>query len=176
MKQIIKKLIRIIANITLVVFIFFLLFYFMSDIRFTSVIPDDAEQYNYSGSWESERVPMVAGRILAQIPYPPPKGEPFTVNAYIYYNLTSIYRPGEFVPMVMDGMIQESGEVAGGNTESPIILPPRINFKYQGEPGPGGKQTIDYVSTSDTDFIQIVGGYRSQSPYDIGIFRIQKIR
>ena len=176
MKKIRHRLIRIISYVVLIIFTLGMVTRIVNGIRFITAKPEEAQECNYSGTWKSERALMVAGRILATIPYPPPMGETFTVKAYVYYNINSLYRPGRFIPMEMEGFIQDSGASAGGNSEKPIVLPPRITFKFKGNPGPSGKQTIDYVSTSDSAFTQITGGYRSQSPYDIGCFYIEKTR
>jgi hypothetical protein len=176
MKRMIKKLIKVVAYVALAIIVFGLVIRIANGVRFVTAKPDGTDEYNYIGSWESENALLVAGRILAKIPYPPPKGESFTVKAYVYYNMIGLYRPGRFVPMDMEGFIQESGDSLGSNSANPIILPHQITFKFKGNRGPRGKQTIDYVSTSDSEFTQVAGGYRSHSPYDIGCFRIKKVR
>ena len=117
---------------------------------------------------------MVAGRILAELPTPLPEGELFKVKAFVYYKITSLYRTGSFVPMEMEGFVDPTGTTSGGNADDPVVLPSRLTFKFKG--GAGGAQTIDYVSTADSQFTRITGGYRSSSPYDIGTFSLEKTR
>ena len=167
-----KKTIRILAYIALVVVVLGIAIRFVDSIRFSMARPADAKTCNYEGTWESESAPMVAGRILAELPSPLPEGEAFTVKAFVYYKVTSLYRTGSFVPMQMEGFVDSSGNTSGGNADDPVVLPPRITFKFKG----GGAQTIDYVSTGDSQFRRIAGGYRSSSPYDIGTFTLQKTR
>jgi hypothetical protein len=170
-----KKTIRILAYIALAIIVLGIAVRIVDSARFSMARPPDAMTCNYEGSWESHSAPMVAGRILAELPSPLPEGEPFKVKAFVYYKVTSLYRTGSFVPMEMEGFVDPSGTTSGGNTNDPVVLPPRVTFKFKGGAG-GGSQTIDYVSTADSQFTQIAGGYRSSSPYDIGIFALEKTR
>ncbi|MCB1231939.1 MAG: hypothetical protein KDN19_16845 [Verrucomicrobiae bacterium] len=169
-----NKVIRILAYLVLVVAVLGVGIRIVDSVRFSVARPVDAKTCNYEGSWESESAPMVKGRILAELPLPLPEDEPFTVKAFVYYNVTSLYRAGSFVPLQMEGFVSASGTVSGDNADDPVNLPPRITFKSKG--GAGGDQTIDYVSTADGQFTRITGGYRSSSPYDIGTFTLKKMR
>lgn len=142
--------------------------------RYSLAKPGDSKNCNFEGTWKSESAPFVEGAILAEIPSPVPSGGPFDVKAFVYYRITSLYRPGSFVTMEMEGFVDATGRTSGGNSEQPIILPPQITFKLKG--GARGPQTIDYVSTADDQFTRLTGGYRSSSPYDIGTFSLQKKR
>ncbi|MEM1057956.1 MAG: hypothetical protein AAGK14_01800 [Verrucomicrobiota bacterium] len=143
------------------------------ELRFAWGQPSD-QKVNYSGKWSSDTYPLINGRILAEIPYPLPKEKTFKVQATVYYSVTSPYRLGQFIPMEMDAFVESSGSTAGGNTDKPVILAPKITFTFKSGGGAPGAQTIDYVSTSDKLFVQIAGGYRSSSPYDIGTFTLNK--
>lgn len=169
-----KKTIRILAYIALLVVVLGFAIRILDSVRFSMARPADAKTCNYEGTWESDSAPMVAGRILAELPSPLPEGEPFTVKAFVYYKVTSLYRTGSFVPMQMEGFVDASGTTSGGNADDPVVLPPRVTFKFKG--GAGGAQTIDYVSTADSQFTRIAGGYRSSSPHDIGTFTLEKTR
>lgn len=167
-----KKILRILSYIALVIVCGNFLLNIANSVRYSIGKPDDSESFNYSGEWESNSLP-VSGKLLAEIPYPLPINEPFKVKAIVYYNMTSLYRTGQFVPMELDGHIQESGETAGSNSETPVDLPSTISFKSSG--GLGGKQEITYVSTSDNMHLHFSGGYLSVSPNDIGVFSLNKI-
>jgi hypothetical protein len=169
-----KMLLRIVSYVSLVIVLVAMTIWIANEIRFRLAMPVDAESFNYSGSWKSQKVPMVAGRIVAELPSPPPKGKRFTVKAFVYYNITSLYRKGSFVPMEMEAFIDDTGTTSGGNSDNPVVLPPRVTFKFKG--GDGGGQTIDYVSIFDDQFTLITGGYRSSSPFDMGAFSIEKSR
>ena len=170
-----KKTIHVLASIALAIVVIGITVRMADSARFAIARPADSKTCNYEGTWESHSAPMVAGRILAELPSPLPEGAPFKVKAFVYYKVTSLYRTGGFVPMEMEGFIDPSGTTAGGNASDPIVLPPRVTFKFKGGAG-GGSQTIDYVSTADSQFTRIAGGYRSSSPYDIGIFALEKTR
>ena len=168
-----KKLLRITSYIALAAVMIAFSVRVINRIQFAATKPDGSHKCNYSGTWVSNRAPLVAGRIVAELPSPLPIGKPFTVKAYIYYNITSIYRTGRFIPMQLEAFIDDTGTTSGANSDRPVVLPPRITFKFKSD-GPGGAQTIDYVAASDDQFIQITGGYRSSSPYDIGTFSLEK--
>lgn len=168
-----KKLFRIVSYIGLVVVLAAFATEVANALRFTMSKPAGAESCNYSGRWDSLTAPFVAGRILAELPLPLPRGEPFTIKAFVYYNITSPYRLGSFVPMEMSGFIDDS-VTSGGSSQDSVIPPPRVTFKFKG--GVDGRQIVDYVSTADNQFTRLTGGYRSSSPSDIGTFSIERIR
>ena len=168
-----KRLLRITSYSALAVVMITITVRVLNRIQFAATKPESSQKCNYSGTWMSNRAPLVAGRIVAELPSPLPKGQSFTVKAYIYYNITSLYRTGRFVPMQLEAFIDDTGATSGGNSDHPVVLPPRITFKYKSD-GPGGPQTIDYVAASDDQFTQITGGYRSSSPDDIGTFSLEK--
>ena len=169
-----KKAIRIASYIALLIVCVGVLLRIADSVRFSMARPADAKTCNYEGRWESESAPMVAGRILAELPSPHPEGEPFNVKAFVYYQIPGLYRTGRFVPMEMKGFVDPTGTTSGGNSDNPVVLPPRVTFKFKG--GAGGAQTIDYISTADAQFTRITGGYRSSSPFDIGTFSLEKTR
>ena len=167
-----KKAIRILSYLALVIVVLVIAVRIVDSARFSMARPLDAKTCNYEGVWESNSAPMVAGRILAELPSPLPEGESFTVKAFVYYKVTSLYRTGSFVPMEMEGFVDAARTTSGSNADDPVVLPPRVIFKFKG--GSGGAQMIDYVSTADSQFTRITGGYRSSSPYDIGTFSLEK--
>ena len=169
-----KKTIRIVSYIALIFVILGVALRTIDSVRFSLARPADSKIWNYEGKWESNSAPMVAGRILVELPTPLPEGQSFKVKAYIYYKIPGLYRTGSFVPMEMEGFVDPTGTTSGGNAGNPVALPPRVTFKFKGGDGEG--QTIDYVSTSDSQFTKISGGYRSSSPYDIGTFSLEKSR
>ena len=169
-----KKPIRILSSIALGIVLIGVAVRIIDAARFSMARPAEARTCNYEGRWESSSAPMVAGRILAELPSPLPEGQPFKVKAFVYYEVTSLYRTGSFVPMEMQGFVDPEGTTSGGNGDNPVVLPPRVTFQFKG--GSGGAQTIDYVSTADSQFTRIAGGYRSSSPYDIGTFSLEKSR
>lgn len=170
-----KKAIRLLAHTALVMVLCGLAIRIVDAVRFSMARPADARTCNYEGEWESDSAPLVAGRILAELPSPLPEGEPFQVKAFVYYKIPGLYRTGSFVPMEMEALVDPAGTSSGGNADDPVVRPPRITFKFKGGAG-GGAQTIDYVSTADSEFTRITGGYRSSSPYDIGTFSLERTR
>lgn len=169
------KALRTLANLALAIIVLGSAIRIVDFARFTTARPANAITCNYEGTWESESTPLVAGRILAELPSPLPEGKPFKVKAFVYYKVTSLYRTGSFVQMEMEGTFDPSGTTAGGNSQNPVVLPSRVTFKLKGGAG-DRSQTIDYVSTADGQFSQIAGGYRSSSPHDIGTFALEKTR
>ncbi|MEM8638839.1 MAG: hypothetical protein AAGG51_08515 [Cyanobacteria bacterium P01_G01_bin.54] len=142
-----------------------------NELRFVMTQPA-AESYNYVGQWQSHQAWGVAGRILADLPEPLPQGKSFTVEAWVYYNITSLYGGGRFVPMELEAFIEPSGTTSGDNLDRPVPPSSRITFKFKG--GRNGEQTIDYVSTANDELTQITGGYRSTAPADLGVFSLKK--
>ena len=127
----------------------------------------DAE---WVGDWNSEQISLVSGRILAKLPNPIPRDEEFDVDALVYYRIWCPFRTGSFVPMKMVGFLpSDDSGAGGGNGDAPVVVPPRITFKFKGGGGPY-EQTIDYIATSDQQNTLFVGGYRSAGPYDMGGF------
>lgn len=164
-----------ISYLAFVIVVLWLAVRIVDSIRFAMGRPKDARLCNYAGTWKSHCVPIVAGRILVELPSPLPKGEPFKVKAFVYYKVTSLYRMGRFVPMEMEGLVDASGTTSGDNADDPVLLPPQVTFKFKAG-AESGAQTIDYVSTADSEFTRIAGGYRSSSPNDIGTFFLMKTR
>jgi hypothetical protein len=137
-------------------------------------LPSTHRDAEWLGTWQSDQVSFVSGRLLARLPDPIPRDQEFDVEALVYYRIWCPYRTGSFVPMKMVGYLpaDESGG-SGGNADSPVKVPARLTFKFKGEPGPQ-QQTIDYVATSDSGSTVFVGGYRSAGPFDMGHFTLAK--
>ena len=167
-----KKL-RVISSISFVFVLVVVTVQIANKAWFSLSKPAGADSCNYSGTWESAGGQLIGGRILAKLPVPPPVGRPFAVKVYVYYNITSLYGLGSFMPVDMEGFIEESGTTSGESSESPVT-PPRITFKSKASGNSG--QTIEYVSSANASFSRFVGGYRSASPRDAGTFSIKAIR
>ncbi len=171
-----RRVLRFLAYVSLVLVCLKLSCGAANSIRYRAARPSAAEACNYEGEWRSDRAFSVGGRILVEMPYPPPVNTPFTVKAWVYYDITSIYRTGRYVPMELEGLIEEGSTASGGNPDKPVVLRPRISFKSKSFGDGASEQVVDYVCTGDTKFTQISGGYRSQSPADIGRFALEKVK
>ncbi len=139
---------------------------------FIQQIPSDYADAQWSGEWQSDRVSIVSGRLVAILPEPIPRDEEFDVDAIVYYRIWCPYRSGSVVPMKMVGFLpSEDSSARGGNTDTPVVIP--ATFSFKGGDGPS-EQTIDYVATTDEDATIFVGGYRSSGPSDMGRFVLEK--
>ncbi len=118
-----KKLLRVVSYVTLAITIVVIIAWVANEIWFVVAQPEETKSANYSGTWKSEDYSFVSGRILVELPSSPPKGQAFTVKAFVYYNTTCLYRTGRFVPMEMEAFIEDSGLAAGSNDAHPVFLP-----------------------------------------------------
>lgn len=73
----------------------------------------------------------------------------------------------------MVGYLASNNTGGGDNADSPVAVPAHYTFKFKGGDGPSA-QVIDYIATSDARGTLIVGGYRSEGPFDLGHFTLGK--
>ena len=145
----------------------------LNRIWFRFACPADFRSAPWAGTWQSESFSLISGRIAAKLPNPIPRDEAFTVEAIVYYDLWCPYRTGSCVPMTLAGYFGSDSSGAGSTGQTPVTVPPRLTLSFKGGSGPSA-QTVDYVATSDTQTSVIVGGYRSQGPYDMGRFGLSR--
>jgi len=151
--------------------IFFLSFRIVNGLWYRLSVQADLSSANWVGAWESASFPLVSGRIVAKIPDPVPVDQEFTVEAAVYYNLWSPYRTGATKRVKLRGRLAGDDSAGGDNRSSPLVGPPRITFSLKGGAGRSA-QIIEYVATTDRQKSTIVGGYRSDGPYDMGQFAL----
>ena len=137
-------------------------------------VPADLADAQWRGEWRSEVYPMISGKIVADLPDPIPAEGTFQVDAFVYYNLWSLFRRGGKLRTSLTGAVapgQSMGTNVGSDTD--LHAPIQITFQFKGGPGPGS-QVIDYVATADTYWTIIAGGYTSVRPADMGVFTLKK--
>ena len=141
-------------------------------IRFTVVRPADMAGGVWEGEWSSDSYPLIGGRLIAELPDPIPVGKPFEAQVLVYYNLWSLHRPGGTLRMTVDGYFGGSGAGSGGTGDFPDSRPV-VTFKWKGG-GDGRSQSVEYVAVLGYAARQMVGGYVSDGPNDLGRFTLVK--
>jgi len=167
-------MISFISTVTFFLVITIIILRLMNKIRFVYSRNSHLSDFNYIGEWNSKMAP-VSGRILVKIPYPLPENQQFEIDSVVYYNLFSLFRSGQFVPMKLEGLVTNQQTSSGSNSETPIVIPPTITFKSKVLNKSDKEQKIEYVSTFDKKYTTITGGYLSESPFDIGVFSLRKV-
>lgn len=66
-----------------------------NEIVFRSQIPESFESNFWKGKWNSKKGKLIGGKLMVEIPNPIMENSKFKGRAMIYYNIWSLYQPGQ---------------------------------------------------------------------------------
>ena len=104
--------------------VFYLVAPLVNSLWFLCVRPANFHAVQWSGTWQSESLSLISGRIVAKLPDTIPRDQAFSVEAMVYYNLWCPYRAGNCVPMKLAGYFGSESS-GGGSSATPVIVPPQ---------------------------------------------------
>ena len=163
-----KRFLVSVVTIALILFVVPLI----DRIWFTYSVPSGFTYAQWGGTWSSDEHWLVSGLVLAKLPGAIPENKDFKMEAFVYYRIWSIYRPGTAVRIPMIGHMA-TGEAVGGESESRNDFgSPSIAFRFESSTGLTAHSTESLLPTTDE---AMVGEYRSQDPADTGRFTLSRI-
>jgi hypothetical protein len=169
------KVIRIVKQITIVVLTLAIIMFFANEIVFRISASKDFQESNWTGKWNSLDYSFVSGRMLTSIPENiKEQNIEFKSKVLLYYNLWSIYKPGQVKVVELSGEfgqldINGKNEVAKEdivNDEIPYFFKAKLTF--------GQGQFITYKGYFNHLRTEVSGEYDSSFPDDKGIFKLNK--
>jgi len=137
-------------------------------------IPDEFENANWSGKWNSSEYKLVGGKVLTSIPTPIIENSEFESQTLLYYNIWSLYKPGQSKIVKMNGTFGREnfkGNSELGNKNLNDLEPFTSNF-FKAKISVGNGQQIEYSGMKWKENKEIFGDYVSKYPADIGEFEL----
>jgi len=173
MKRVFNLLIRVLGIFFLVIISAILL----NNLVFKINTPEKFKDSNWQGKWQSGGISIIGGKIKANLPDTLPKNEEFEVPIILYYNIWGLYQMGSIKEFTLKAMLTDENYGSGGNdatgkTES-FLRPSKI---FKAKVITIGEQKIDYQGYMSYGDVMILGGYKSANPYDLGTFKLEKIK
>ncbi|SHI77802.1 hypothetical protein [Aquimarina spongiae] len=169
-----NRFLKIIKRILITILILFVVVVISNEVVYRSSIPKNFTESNWDGNWNSSEYALVSGKVLTTIPEN--NNSEFKSETFIYYNLWSLYKPGQNKTVELSGNFSESyfngnniGQ-KGRRNENPESN--RRFFKAKMSIGNG--QFIEYDGMKNIHGIEISGEYDSSYPRDKGTFELNK--
>jgi hypothetical protein len=145
-----------------------------NEIVYKISIPENFAESNWNGKWNSSKYALVSGKVLTTIPEN--HNTEFKSETLIYYNLWSLYKPGQNKIVELSGNFSKS-DINGNNVgqkrrpnenreSNPRLFKAKISI--------GNGQFIEYDGMKDNDGFEISGKYYSSFPNDKGTFKLKK--
>jgi len=98
-----NKFLKILKRTLITVGILFALAFITNEIVYRMSIPDKFESANWSGKWNSSEYKLVGGKVLTSISTPIIENSEFKSPTLLYYNIWSLYKPGQIKVVEMNG-------------------------------------------------------------------------
>ena len=143
-----------------------------NEIVYSTSIPENFAESNWNGKWNSSEYAFVSGKVLTTIPEN--NNSEFKSKTLIYYNLWSIYKPGQNKIVELSGNFSES-DVNGNNIgqkRRPNESGESNRRFFKAKMSIGKRQFIEYDGMKDDDGSKISGDYDSSFPKDKGTFEL----
>jgi hypothetical protein len=167
----VKKIVNITSKVVGAVFIFGLVLTCLNKIVFVSSIQDKYIDSKWTGTWQSERMGNVKGRLIINMPDTLPVNTDFKVDALIYYDIWSFYKTGSTKEIKLTCFFDNDDSSAG---ESKINTQNNKQLTFKAKFSDSSGQRIEYSGVSNNSKTMILGGYKSYQPGDLGIFKMKK--
>ena len=169
-----NKFFKILKRTLITVGILFALALIANEIVYTMSIPDEFESAHWSGKWNSSEYNLVGGKVLTSIPTPIIENSEFKSPTLLYYNIWSLYKPGQIKVVEMNGTF--GPENFGGNSEldnqNLQDLEPLTSNFFKANISFVNGQEIEYTGMKWKDDKEIFGDYVSKFPSDLGEFEL----
>ena len=165
---------KMFKRIVITILILFVIVYISNEILYRNSISENFSESNWNGTWNSSEYALVSGKVLTTIPENH-KAE-FKSETLIYYNIWSLYKPGQNRIVELSGNFSES-DINGNNIgqkRQPNENREPIRKFFKAKMSIGNGQFIEYDGIKDNDGIEISGEYDSSYPKDKGIFALHK--
>ena len=166
---------KFLKNLSIVIGLVFCLILTANEIVYKVSIPESMKKSNWKGKWDSKEYKLISGRILTTIPEKS-NFEIFEFNSQtlIYYNLWSLFKPGQSQIVELTGNFSEQN-LKGDNLIQAIKNKDQnqhrtFKAKIQFDNG----QYIEYDGTKSNMNKNIKGEYDSFLPADSGTFNLTK--
>jgi hypothetical protein len=169
-----NKFIKILKRTLITVGILFALAFITNEIVYRISIPDEFESANWSGKWNSSEYKLVGGKVLTSISTPIIENSKFKSPTLLYYNIWSLYKPGQIKVVEMNGTFGREnfgGNSELGNKNLQELEPLTTNF-FKAEISLSNGQMIEYDGMKWKDDKKIFGDYVSKFPSDLGEFEL----
>ncbi|MEL6559626.1 MAG: hypothetical protein AAFQ94_15650 [Bacteroidota bacterium] len=164
----IRRVIVLVLVLTIVVFI-------SNEIVYRNSIPESFAASNWYGHWNSSDYVLVSGKILTMLPEN--DNAQFKSEALVYYNIWSMYKPGQNKLVTLSGGFSES-TVNGNNLEQKMKTSQSDQYDlkfFKAKISIGKGQYIEYSGMKDHEGIAIEGQYDASFPKDKGTFELKKL-
>ncbi|BAX81817.1 hypothetical protein [Labilibaculum antarcticum] len=166
-----KNLFNVISKVTGLIFIIGLLFIFFNRLTFVNSLPDKYKDCEWSGTWQSENLGSIKGRLVVSMPDTLPQNKEFKVDALIYYDIWSIYKTGSTKEIKLICFFDDVNSTTGDNK---INAQDKRQLSFKAKFIDSSGQIIEYLGVSNNSKTVILGGYKSYYPGDLGVFKMKK--
>ena len=169
-----NKLLKILKRTLITVGMLFVLIFLANEIVYRINIPNEFVDANWSGKWNSSEYKLVSGKVLTNIPSPIIENSSFKSQTVLYYNIWSIYKPGQIKVVEMNGTFG-SGNFNGKSELGDKNLDdfePFISNYFKAKVSFSNGQNIEYTGMKWLENRKIFGNYVSEYPSDLGEFEI----
>ena len=169
-----NRFLKIIKRILITVLILFVVVFISNEIVYRTSIPENFAESNWTGKWNSSEYALVSGKVLTTIPEN--NNDEFKSEMLIYYNLWSLYKPGQNKMVELSGDFSEL-DINGSNIgqkRRPNENRESSRRFFKAKMSIGNGQFIEYDGMKDNDGIEISGEYESSYPKDKGTFELNK--
>ena len=145
-----------------------------NEVVYRTSIPENFTDPNWDGKWNSSKYVLVSGKVLTTIPEN--NNSEFKSKTLLYYNLWSLYKPGQNKIVELSGNFSES-DINGNNIEQKRR--PNENHEsncrfFKAKMSIGNGQFIEYNGMKNNNGIEMSGKYYSSYPRDKGTFKLNK--
>lgn len=167
-----SRFLKTVKRILITALVLLLVLISANEIVYRNSIPDHFANANWSGKWHSSEYYLVSGKVLTTIPAD--NYADFKSETLIYYNLWSLYKPGQKQILKLSGNFSEA-DINGNNSDQKSPLNTRneahlSSFKAKMSIGKG--QYLEYDGMKEYDGVKICGKYDSSFPLDEGTFEL----
>ncbi len=169
-----NRLLKILKRILITILILFVLVFISNEVVYRTSIPENFAESNWNGKWNSSEYALVSGKVLTTIPEN--HSAEFKSETLIYYNLWSLYKPGQNKIVELSGNFSES-DINGNNVgqkRRPNENRESNHRFFKAKMSIGNGQLIEYDGMKVNDGTEISGEYDSSYPKDKGTFELNK--
>ncbi|UKM66592.1 hypothetical protein GSB9_03182 [Flavobacteriaceae bacterium GSB9] len=169
-----NRFLKILKRILITILILFVVVFISNEIVYKTSIPENFAESNWNGKWNSSEYTLVSGKVLTTIPEN--HNAEFKSETLIYYNLWSLYKPGQSKIVELSGNFSESdinGNNVGQKSQPNENRESNRRF-FKAKMAIGNGQFIEYDGMKDNDGTGINGEYDSSYPKDKGTFELNK--
>jgi len=169
-----NKLLKILKRILVTIAILFALAIITNEIVYQISIPEEFEHANWSGKWSSSEYKLVGGKVLTSIPTPIIENSEFKSPTLLYYNIWSLYKPGQIKVVEMNGLFGRENFKGNNELDNKNLddLEPFTSNYFKAKITFDNGQLIEYDGLKWKDNEEIFGDYVSKFPSDSGEFEL----